>query len=134
MTDTLNKEQRRKCMQNIKSKETSPEIKVRKLLWGNGYKGYRKYSNLPGKPDIVFTKKKIVIFVNGCFWHKCNLCYKIPKSNLEYWKNKINNNLKRDKLNETKLKSLGWHVIKIWEHETKKDTETLENKLIKMIS
>ena len=105
-------------MSRIRSKDTKPEILVRKYLFSKGFR-YRKYcSNLPGKPDIVLPKYKTVIFVYGCFWHKhnCNF-FRLPKTNTEYWANKIENNVLRDKKNIIELKKLGWKVIIVWECE-----------------
>ena len=105
-------------MSLIRSKDTKPEILVRKYLFSKGFR-YRKYcSNLPGKPDIVLPKYKTVIFVHGCFWHKhnCNF-FRLPKTNTEYWANKIENNVLRDKKNIIELKKLGWKVIIVWECE-----------------
>jgi len=105
-------------MSRIRSKDTKPEILVRKYLFSKGFR-YRKYcSNLPGKPDIVLPKYKTVIFVHGCFWHKhnCNF-FRLPKTNTEYWANKIENNVLRDKKNIIELKKLGWKVIIVWECE-----------------
>ena len=105
-------------MSRIRSKDTKPEILVRKYLFSKGFR-YRKYcSNLPGKPDIVLPKYKTVIFVHGCFWHKhnCNF-FRLPKTNTEYWANKIENNVLRDKKNIIELKKLGWKVIIVWQCE-----------------
>lgn len=108
---------RSKNMSAIRSKNTIPEIKLRKALFKLGYR-YRLYLKaLPGKPDLVFKSKKAVIFVNGCFWHhhiNCSRAF-LPHSNLEYWIPKINRNVQRDKENIEKLTNLGWRVLIVWE-------------------
>lgn len=121
MTDDLTMDQRKYNMSRIRSKNTGPEVKLRKLLSERGIRGYRIYVNLPGKPDIVFTKKKIVIFVDGCFWHKCPVCFREPQTQKDYWKKKINTNVERDQKNNRLLEKEGWTVIRIWEHEIRKE-------------
>ncbi|OQS19790.1 very short patch repair endonuclease [Chromobacterium violaceum] len=102
-------------MSRIRAKNTKPEMIVRKWLWGNGYRYFIHKHDLPGKPDIVFSKKKIAIFVHGCFWHRhgCKLSV-TPKTNVEFWENKFKSNLERDKKNYTQLQEIGWHVLIIW--------------------
>ncbi len=104
-------------MSRIKGKNTKPEIKVRKFLFSKGYRYRINVKSLPGSPDIVLTKYKIAIFVNGCFWHGHTSCkkYVIPKTNTEWWLNKIMSNKERDLQKETALKELGWNVFVIWE-------------------
>lgn len=127
ITDLFSKKTRSKIMSKIKSKDTSPEKKLRKALWEKGYR-YRIHYKLPGKPDIVFVSKKTAIFVDGCFWHKCPKCYIPPKSNKKYWLPKIEKNVERDKENTKRLQKEGWKVIRIWEHEINKQFEkTLSN-------
>jgi DNA mismatch endonuclease, patch repair protein len=117
-------------MRAIKSKNTSPEIKVRKLLFKMGYRFVLYKKELPGTPDITLPKYKTVIFVNGCFWHRhegCKRCT-LPKTNTEYWNNKFRRTVERDNENYNRLKSLGWEVIIIWECELK-DMPFLEKKI-----
>ncbi len=107
----------------IKSKNTKPELMLRKHLFALGFR-YRLYGrNLPGNPDIVFSRKKAVIFVNGCFWHHHAGCSRatFPKSNKEYWIPKIKRNAERDHKNTESLISLGWRVLIVWECALKKD-------------
>jgi DNA mismatch endonuclease (patch repair protein) len=130
MTDVLTQAQRKYNMSRIRAKNTGPEVKLRKLLFSNGIRGYRIHYALPGKPDIVFTKKKIAIFVDGCFWHKCPICFQEPETRKEFWMKKINSNVERaTKVNE-KLRQNGWTVIRIWEHEIRKDPENAVKKII----
>ena len=121
MTDVLTTEQRKHNMSCIHGKNTGPEIKIRKLLWLVGIRGYRINYNLPGKPDIVFTKKKIAIFIDGCFWHKCPICFQEPETRKEFWMKKIQSNIDRDKKVNAQLKDMGWTVMRFWEHEIRKN-------------
>ena len=110
---------RSKNMSAIKSKNTKPEIIVRKFLHSKGYRFRIHRKDLPGCPDIVLPKYKTVIFVNGCFWHRHQGCkYKTtPKTRKDFWENKFNENIKRDKNNFKELKNLNWKVLVIWECE-----------------
>lgn len=126
MTDTLSKEERSRVMAKVKSRDTKPEKKVRSLLFSLGFRFRLCQKNLPGKPDIVLKKYKIVIFVHGCFWHGHENCKnaRIPKSNVEFWKNKIERNKQRFNEVAGQLRAQGWKVVVIWECETK-DTKKL---------
>ena len=118
MTDVFSKEVRSAVMSRIRSKNTTSEIQVRKELWRRGYR-YRIHYSLQGKPDLVFVRARLAVFIDGCFWHKCPKCYIEPKSNLDYWIPKIQRNVDRDKSNTRLLKRKGWSVLRIWEHEVK---------------
>lgn len=131
--DVLTPSQRSFNMSKIHSKNTSPEIKLRKLLSGLGVRGYRLHYKLTGKPDIVFTKKRIVIFIDGCFWHRCKKDFVQPKSRKNFWLPKIEQNLKRDNIVNRKLKKEGWKVMRIWEHEILKQKELLILKVRKAL-
>lgn len=108
--------QRSRCMSRIRSKDTTPEIYIRKMLWAADFR-YRLKSKLPGKPDIVLKKHMAVIFVNGCFWHSHEGCpkSKLPATRKEFWENKIASNVARDKRNIAELKKRGWRVAVVWE-------------------
>jgi len=123
--DKLTKERRSWNMSRIRSNNTLPEIYIRKALWQMGYRYRLHYKLLPGKPDIVITKQKIVVFVHGCFWHRHENCIEAsrPKTNSEYWETKINKNMERDKRNQNEIKKLGWKIIIIWECMVKNDTD-----------
>lgn len=116
-------------MSRIRSKDTKPEILVRKYLFKNGLRYRKNVANLPGKPDIVLPKYRTVIFVNGCFWHRHLECkyFVWPKTNKEFWIKKLNANCERDKINYSLLRDKGWRVIIVWECELRK--ETREKKL-----
>ncbi len=120
MTDVLTRRQRSYCMSRIRAKNTQPEIVLRKAISKAGIKGYRLNYRLLGKPDIVFSKRKIAIFIDGCFWHKCQKCFKKPATNKKFWLEKIDSNVKRDRFVSARLKKEGWKVLRIWEHELRK--------------
>ena len=119
--DKLTKEQRSRCMSAIKGKNTIPELLVRKFLFSRGFRYRLNQSCLPGHPDLVLRKYRTVIFVNGCFLlgHEGCKYYVMPKTNVEFWRNKIEQNRLRDKEEQRKLASLGWHCITIWECQLK---------------
>jgi len=122
-----------RVMSKNKGKNTKPELLLRRELWQNGIRGYRLHrKDLPGKPDLAFISKKIAIFVNGCFWHRCPNCqYKLPKTNRDFWKNKFENNIARDLKANDQLKEMSWKVITIWECELK-NREKLEQAVQKI--
>ena len=119
MTDHLTTEKRSWNMSRIRGKDTSPELKIRRYLHSLGYRFRLHRSDLPGKPDIVLPKHKTVIFVNGCFWHHNENCKKAawPKTNKAFWKEKIEQNIKRDKRNILELEKMNWKLIVVWECE-----------------
>lgn len=121
MADNLTQEQRKLTMQRVRSKDTSPEMRVRRMVHRLGFRYRLHKKDLPGKPDLVFSRVKKVIFVNGCFWHSHPGCKaaKTPKSNSDYWKPKLARNKKRDQDNYQKLRDAGWSVLVIWECQTK---------------
>ena len=119
--DVFDKEKRHKVMAAIRAKNTKPEIIVRKYLFSKGFR-YRLYhKRLPGHPDLVMRKYRTCIFVNGCFWHGHDNCkaFKMPKTNTEFWKNKIERNKTRDKEGLMLLSKMGWHTIVVWECQLK---------------
>lgn len=121
MTDRMTKEQRHRCMAAIKGKDTKPEIIVRKYLFSRGLRYRINVKKLPGSPDIVLKKFGIVIFIDGCFWHGHKGCkyYKMPKTNVDFWRAKIARNLARDYVTNVELQLAGWRVLRIWECELK---------------
>ena len=147
--DKLSPKQRSKNMAAIHSKDTKPEMIVRRWLWKRGFRYRLNHKGLPGHPDLVLRKYRTCVFVNGCFWHGHNValpqmsdgrskmddvfesseCCKIPKTNREFWVKKIRRNKERDKEEQHKLAAMGWHCITIWECELmpKKREETLES-------
>lgn len=115
--------QRSYNMSQIKSSNTRLEILFRKYLTKNGIRGYRIKNKIHGKPDLYFTKQKIAIFIDGCFWHKCPADFVRPKSKNDYWDIKINKNVSRDKKITKLLKAEGINVIRFWEHEIENNLE-----------
>jgi DNA mismatch endonuclease (patch repair protein) len=137
MTDVHSQVTRSYNMSRVRSKNTKPELVVRKFLHGQGFRYRLHVSSLPGKPDMVLPKYKTVIFIHGCFWHGHKGCryFVIPKTRTEWWLQKIKGNQKNDQLSTIQLQVLGWKVISVWECELKKGMkeETLHN-LITSIS
>lgn len=119
--DTMTKEQRRKCMQSIHSKDTRPEMIVRKFLHSHGFRYRLHVKTLPGHPDIVMRRWRTIILVNGCFWHGHTDCktFRMPHTNVEFWKAKIERNRLRDMRDRLALRDMGWHVITMWECQLK---------------
>jgi len=120
MTDVVSKEVRSKMMSGIRGKNTKPEIQVRSLLHKMGYRFRLHRKDLPGKPDIVLPKYKVVVFVHGCFWHRhsgCKYTY-TPKSRIAFWEEKFRKNIERDQDAQNKLENLNWKVFIVWECET----------------
>lgn len=115
-------------MSRIKSKWTQQEVLVHNFLKGNRIK-HKMHPDIPGSPDIILKENKTAIFLHGCFWHKCPVCYIEPKSNKEYWIPKINKNVIRDRHNKKILEKKGYKVIIIWEHEVKDDILAVVNKI-----
>lgn len=132
-------EQRSRCMAAIKGKDTKPELIVRKYLFSKGLRYRLQVRSLPGSPDIVLPKYKTAIFVDGCFWHRHEGCryFRLPKSNVEFWQEKITRNIERDRRTEAELIALGWRVIRVWECDIKtmdKREETLERLCQRIVS
>ncbi len=116
-------EQTSRTMSAIKAKNTKPELLLRKVLWQSGIRGYRlHWKKAPGRPDIAFPGKKIAIFVNGCFWHRCSYCNPaIPKVNIEFWEEKFRRNVERDQKKIQELENDDWRTLIIWECQLKRD-------------
>ena len=121
MVDVHTREQRSYNMSMIRGRDTKPEVTLRKLLSLNGIRGYRIKSKLHGKPDLVFSKYKLVVFIDGCFWHRCKKCFIQPDKNKLFWKKKINRNVERDKQVNKLLRRDDWKVLRFWEHLLRKN-------------
>jgi len=130
--DTISKEKRSKIMRSIKSKNTRPELLVRKALTKLGYRYRLHKKGLPGKPDIVFIGRRKVIFVHGCFWHGHTNCRIARTPDIDYWREKITMNQKRDLKVINDLFSLGWEALILWECELG-DMNTIQSKLEKFL-
>ena len=126
MADTVDAQTRSRIMARVKSKNTTPELFVRRAVHAQGHR-YRLYrKDLPGCPDLVFPKYKMVVFIHGCFWHwhGCSRS-RMPSSNQDYWTTKISRNVERDKKARMTLKADGWKSLVIWECELKEGTQRL---------
>lgn len=137
MADKVSRERRSEIMSHIKSKDTSIEILVRKYLFSLGYRYRVNYKPLPGKPDIVFTKKKIAIFIHGCFWHGhdigCRYSH-VSQSRQDYWTGKISRTKERDEEHFLALQDNGWRVLILWECEIKKEFNITMEQLIRELN
>lgn len=124
-----------KIMSAIKGRDTKPELLLRNALWHNGVKGYRlQWKSVAGKPDIAFPGKKIAVFVNGCFWHRCPFCQlSLPKSNTAFWTDKFQKNVSRDKKKIYQLQEIGWKTITIWECQIKRDINACVEKIKELL-
>ena len=125
MSDIMTPSQRSYNMSRIRSRNTSPERAVRNALWRKGYRYRLNDKRLPGSPDLVLPKYRAVIFINGCFWHGHRGCtkYTVPKTNEQFWREKVARNIARDELNAQRLDTLAWTVITVWECELGKNTD-----------
>ncbi|MEQ9244500.1 MAG: very short patch repair endonuclease, partial [Nitratireductor sp.] len=133
MPDVLTEKQRSYCMSQIRGRNTGPEMKLRRVLWRAGLR-YRLASKLPGRPDIVFPRQKVAIFVDGCFWHACPKHRIMPKSNARFWADKIERTVRRDREVNTRLSDLGWTVLRFWEHDVNTDLEGIAFQIERVLS
>ncbi len=134
--DRVSKEKRSIIMSQVHGTETSPEIKVRKSLFSQGFRYRKNDRRLPGTPDIVLKKYNTAIFINGCFWHHHKNCRyaSIPQTNTEFWIKKFNRNVMNDRKHTAALRKMGYHVITIWECSLKKDYEKEMRRVIRVLT
>jgi DNA mismatch endonuclease (patch repair protein) len=130
MTDVFTKKKRSWVMSRIRSKWTKQEKLVHNYLKGKKIK-HVMHPKIEGSPDVILPDKKIAIFLHGCFWHKCPIHYREPKSKRKYWLPKIEKNVIRDKKNIRLIRKHGWRVVRIWEHQINKNPEKLIDRIIK---
>lgn len=122
-------------MSRIKLRDTGPELALRRALWAAGLRYRLKLVKpLPGRPDIVFTKAKVAVFVDGCFWHGCPIHGHVPKSRVGYWEPKLERTKQRDAATSAKLAELGWLVVRFWEHQVEGDLAGCLAEVIKALS
>lgn len=131
MADVLTKKQRSFNMSRIKGRNTSLELKMRNLIYKKGLRGYRLHPNFVGHPDLIFSKRKIAIFFDGCFWHKCPKCFIKPMTRKMFWKKKIGSNIKRDRVVNKQLQEMGWKVLRFWEHDIESNSENIVDRIAK---
>ena len=118
MADIWSKQKRSEVMSLIRSRgNKATELRLIEIFREFGITGWRRNQPLPGKPDFTFRRERVVVFVDGCFWHGCPKCYKRPGSNQEFWDAKIVNNRKRDRVVSRELRRLGWQVVRVWQHQ-----------------
>ncbi|WP_062409206.1 very short patch repair endonuclease [Paenibacillus naphthalenovorans] len=134
MADKISTEARSRNMSAIRSTHTKIEDRVSKELWHHGFRFRRNVKNLRGKPDIAIKKHKIVIFIDSCFWHSCNLHGHIPKSNVEFWVQKLERNKQRDIDTTRYYSDNGWNVLRVWEHDLKENFQGTIHSIIEFIT
>jgi DNA mismatch endonuclease (patch repair protein) len=127
--DVFSKKKRSEVMSNIRSKDTKPELILRNQLDGRIFRYQPR--GIIGRPDFACRKRKLAVFVDGCFWHGCPKCYIEPKSNREFWIPKIKRNVKNDRETNKKLRLMGWTIIRIWEHEIKRDPQKYAENILR---
>lgn len=136
MVDTLSTKERSKRMSLIRSKDTSPELAIRRALHALGLRYRLGNTHLPGKPDIVFPRQKVAVFVHGCFWHRHENCKvaNMPKSNTAFWQAKFDRNIARDQQSRGQLEAMCWHVETVWECELRpKDVPLVASRVQRLV-
>jgi DNA mismatch endonuclease, patch repair protein len=131
--DVLTPQQRSYNMARISGKNTKPEMALRRALWSLGLR-YRIHLPLPGRPDIVFPRVRLAIFVDGCFWHRCPVHSKRPKTNAAFWEKKIAGNCERDARVNATLQSAGWSVLRCWEHDVEQDPTKTVRRIVRALN
>lgn len=131
MADVFDREKRSEVMSRIRRKgNKDTEIAIIDIFRKNHITGWRREQKVFGKPDFVFWKERVVVFVDGCFWHGCPVHMRYPKQNAEFWRKKLDSNIARDILVNEKLTQKNWNVVRIWEHELKNDDEVSDKIII----
>ena len=126
----MTREQRSKTMSRIRSRWTSQEIAIHETLGSIGVV-HEMHPKIPGNPDLVVPGQQLAVYLHGCFWHKCPKCFRVPKTNQDYWMPKLDKNVRRDAENLIKLRESGWSVVVLWEHEIKKLTQNSLRNLLR---
>lgn len=132
--DSVSSSRRSEIMSRIRSSDTRPEMQIRRLLHGLGYRYVLHKRDLPGVPDLVFPSRRKIVFVQGCFWHQHKGCAdgRIPKSRVSYWEPKLQRNVERDRRNISKLRRGGWRVMLVWECDIA-NVDALRNRLVRFL-
>lgn len=122
----MSPEKRSRLMSRVRSRDTGPEMRLRRALWSAGHR-YRLGHGLklPGKPDLVFPRPRMAVYVDGCFWHACPLHATQPKTRSEWWREKLEGNVARDRRVDAQMADLGWTVMRFWEHEVAQDVDAV---------
>ena len=122
-------------MRGNRSKDTEPELLLRSVLWKYGIRGYRKHRNdIPGRPDLVFIQHQLAVLVHGCFWHGCPKCnIRMPRTNAQYWTEKLSRNRERDRKNFLRLKRSDWQIIRIWECDVRRSAKRCANRIARKL-
>jgi DNA mismatch endonuclease, patch repair protein len=111
------------------------EIKFRRALWAEGLRGFRRGEHLPGRPDVIFSRLRLAVFVHGCYWHRCPTCdLRLPKANREFWRAKFDANVSRDRAAQLGLDASGWEVITVWEHDVRRDVRAVARQLADLVA
>lgn len=131
MADVFPKAKRSEVMSRIRGRGNErTELAMVRLLRANKITGWRRHAKLPGRPDFVFRAERIAVFVDGCFWHGCPRCFRLPENNRLFWSRKIAANRERDKTVGAELRRAGWRVLRIWEHSLRASTTTVMSRLV----
>ena len=136
MTDWMSREQRSRNMASIRSRgNTTTEAAFANLLRQANVSGWRRHLPLPGKPDFAFHRNRVAVFIDGCFWHGCPDCYRLPEDNRPYWQEKVRRNRFRDRMASRELRRKGWKVLRVWEHQLKdqKSSRDVLNRLRRLL-
>lgn len=135
MTDTFSPAQRSRIMALVKSRgNVSTEVRFVLILRARRITGWRRNTDLPGKPDVVFPAHRLAVFLDGCFWHGCPRCRKVPSSNKIYWRAKVARNRRRDREMSRVLRERGWRVLRIWEHSLRAGGGRAVSRLVALLS
>lgn len=131
--DILTPRQRSYCMSRIRYRDTSPELALRQAVWALGirYRLHRRIGRI--RPDLIFGREKVAVFIDGCFWHMCPLHCQMPKANRAFWKKKLEGNRARDSANWAFLKRAGWRVIRLWEHDIERFPERCARRVFNVV-
>lgn len=127
MADNLTREQRSYAMSRIRARgNAATELRMVGVLRSAGITGWRRHVAMHGKPDFVFQKERVAIFVDGCFWHRCPRCFRLPTTNVEYWEQKTRRNSERDRRTTNELQVAGWRVLRVWQHSLRHPTRVAQ--------
>ena len=134
VADTFNKAERSRIMAAVRSRgNKATELILVELFRTAGLKGWRRHAAIPGRPDFIFPKQRVAVFVDGCFWHGCAKHCRMPASNRKYWLGKISRNIRRDRVTRKSLREKGWKVVRVWEHELKKRPQAALSRVSKAL-